>query len=480
MNEFENNTPDSDQRDFQALGLSPELIAALERLNIDAPTDLQRQVLPTVFAGRDLLVRALTGAGKTNTYLLPILQKVVPDQGCQAIVVQPTRALALQFQRNLQRFSPEKPLRSVVLLGGKDHEEETDPLRKNPEVIITIPHGGTVLADRIDQDWAALKMLVVDEVDAILEDRGPQALEKLHNALPGERQTMLLAGDLNDDVRALAAMLLREPEEIDTVPMQPRASLAEHSYFAVTVDDKFDALLSYCKQEAPKLAIILAADETTGREIAYRLERARVNCRWIDERQSRGRRDQSRHRSRSTTEAIIACDPAPRRLCTIPATCLLNYDMPRDADTYMHRLEQASRLRKNGDVISFIEPEQEALVAEIEERLGKSLMKREPLAIPERRQRTGRGQGDSRGRSSGRSSSREGRTSDKPSYASTPPSPQTADSENVPAKPQPSPSGGRHNEPLIRDEELDARGIQPPPRTLGSRFRTNRRNKPLR
>ena len=479
MNANDENGSMQDAGDFASLGINPELIAALERLRIDAPTDIQRQMIPTVLAGRDVLARALTGAGKTNTYLLPILQKVEQGAGTQAVIVQPTRALALQFQRNMQRFAPEKALRAAVLIGGGEGREDGDPFRKNPDVLITIPHGGTVLAERADVDWSALKMVVIDEVDAILEERGPQALEELHGILPPAHQTIMLAGDLNDGVRALAEKLMHDPAEIDTVPMQTRASLAEHSFFAVTAEDKFDALLSFCKQEAPKLAIVLARDEETGREIAHRLERARVSSRWIDERHSRGRREHSRQNSRTASEVIVACDPAPRRLCTIPATHLLNYDLPVDVDTYMHRLDQTSRLRRDGAVISFIEPEQEALIADIEERLGKTLAKRTPLEVPERRRRSEHGQGDSRGRQSG---NRRGRDEQRSrGRSSAPPSSSSQSSSETISKPVDNNAGSsRHNEPLKRDEELDARGIKPLPKTLGSRFRTNRRGKPLR
>lgn len=480
MNANDENAPIHDEADFASLGIAAELITALDRLRIDAPTDLQCSMIPAVLAGRDVLARALTGAGKTNTYLLPILQTVTPGAGCQAIVVQPTRALALQFQRNLQRFAPEKPLRTAVLVSGTEGRDDSDPFRKNPEVLVTIPHGGTVLAERHDQDWAAVKMLVIDEVDAILEERGPHSLEELHGILPRSRQTIMLAGELNKDVRAIAATIMRDLLEIDAVPMRTRASLAVHSYFAVASDDKFDALLSFCKQESPKLAIILTRDEETGREIAHRLERARVNTRWIDERHGRNRREMAKQRSRTDSEVIVACDPAPRRLCTIPATHLLNYDLPADVDTYMHRMEQASRLRKDGNVISFIEPPQESLIPKIEQNLGKTLDRRAPLETPARHRQSERGKsGSGRGRSGDRpprdkQRSRNGMRSHNTARKDSPePLPQNAERS-------PAPGSSRFNEPLHRDQELESRGIQPPPRTLGSRFRTNRRLKPLR
>jgi superfamily II DNA/RNA helicase len=222
--------------------------------------------------------------------------------------------------------------------------------------------------------------------------------------------------------------------------------------------EKFDALLSFCKQESPRLAIVLTNTAECGREVARRLERARVSCRWIGEQPAAARREQhERHERRGPrvrSEVIVASDPAPRRLCTIPASHLLHYEMPSDIDTYMYRLEQAPRLRKHGHVIAFIEPAQEAMLAEIEQRVGKPLDKREPLEHPKGRRRHEKAESAH-------------------SHGSPPPP-----KANLP-KPKPE-TRGRLREVLHRDEELEARGVQPPPRTLGSRFRTGRRGKPLR
>ena len=158
------------------------------------------------------------------------------------------------------------------------------------------------------------------------------------------------------------------------------------------------------------------------------------------------------HRApRAQSEGIVASDPAPRRLSTIPASHLLHYEMPSDTDAYMHRLKQTPRLRKHGQVIAFVEPAQEALLAEIEQRVGKPRDKRDPLEHPQRRR--------------------------------PPRKPESADShaprKTDPPKPKRE-ARGRLNKILLQNNELEARGVQPPPRTLGSRFRTNRRGKPLR
>jgi superfamily II DNA/RNA helicase len=434
---------------FQELGVDPNLIAALERLDLSAPTEIQQRVIPAALEGRDCLVRACTGAGKTNAYLLPILQRVSPGRGLQALVIQPTRSLALQLERNLRRFAPECPLRTAVVVGGRRTRGQPDPLADAPEVLIATPRGAAELVRRGHHDWSTLRILVVDDADAILDDRGPEQLRRVYAALEQEHQTIVVAGDLNEPVRGLAEALLHDPIEVDLPPGPPRAMSATHAYVVVDPKEKLDALVALCRQQAPKLAILLANSEPAGRDLVRRLTRLRVSCRWIAARRPPRRPDQrGRQPKRPRGEVIVAADPVPRRLATIPASHLLHYELPNDAEVYMHRLRQAARLRRDGSVIAFVEPGQEALLEEIERRTGKPFKKLETPFGPARRPR-----------------------------APTPPASNQASNRSTNTD---SSSTGRLGKVLHRDEELESRGVKPVRRTLGNRFRSPRRGKPLR
>ncbi|MFQ5804877.1 MAG: DEAD/DEAH box helicase [Phycisphaerae bacterium] len=447
MSDTAHNVQDSTESGFQDLGVEPDLIAALQRRKLSAPTEIQQHLIPAVLEGKDCLARASTGAGKTNAYLLPILQRLTPGDGLQALVIQPTRSLALQLERNLRRFAPERPLRTAVAVGGRRSHGQPDPLADAPDVLIATPRGAAELARRGRHDWSTLRIVVIDEADAILDDRGPEQLRQVHTAFEHEHQTILIAGDLDEQVRALADEVLRDPIEIDVAPGAPRAASATQAYFLVDPQEKFDALVSFCKQESPRLAIVLANSEQQARDLARRLQRMRISCRWIGTRHPPRWRDQrGRHPQRSRSEVIVASDPAPRRLSTIPASHLLHYELPDDLDIYLHRLRQTARLRKYGSVIAFVEPSQHALVERIERRIDKPLKK---LATPQRPNRSRR----------------------------EPISKPGGEANTAEANPS---VGGRLSQVLHRDEELEARGIQPVPRTLGSRFRSTRRGKPLR
>ncbi len=447
MNDNSHNAQDDPEAGFQELGVEAGLIAALQRLNLRAPTEVQRRLIPVALEGRDCLARACTGAGKTNAYLLPILQHASPGIGLQALVIQPTRSLALQLERNLRRFAPERPLRTAVAVGGRRSRNQPDPLADAPDVLIATPRGVAELMRRGHHDWSTLRIFVVDEVDAILDDRGPEQLRRAHAAFEQEHQTILVAGDLDEQVRALADELLRDPVEIDVPAGAPRAASAVQAYFAVDPQEKLDALVAFCKQQSPKLAVLVTNDEQQGRDLARRLARLRISCRWIGARRPPGRCDQrGRRPQRPRGEIIVAADPVPRRLSTIPASHLLHYELPDDVSMYMHRLQQAARLRKDGTVIAFVEPDQHGLREEIERRIGKPLKKLELPSRPVRHRRE-----------------------------------RAAPSNGLTNTTTTNPSGsGRLGEVLQRDEELEARGVRPIPRTLGSRFRSSRRGKPLR
>lgn len=453
MSDQDQHTPDEIDTGFEELGLEPTLIAALERLKLDAPTEIQRRVIPAVMEGRDCLARATTGAGKTNAYLLPILQRVVPGSGLQALVIQPTRSLALQLERNLGRFAPERPLQTAVAAGGRRAQNQPDPLAAAPDVLIATPRGAAELVAHAQHDWSTIRTLVVDEVDAILDDRGPEHLRQIHAALDHEHQTILIAGNLNQPVRALAEELLRDPFEADVPPGPPRAAAAAQRYFEVDRREKFDALVSFCKQKSPRLAIVMVNAERDARDLAERLERMRISCRWIGARRRPMREDQRGRQPRHPrSEVIIANDPAPRRLSTIPASHLLHYELPENLDVYMRRLEQSARLRKFGTVIAFVEPGQDALLKEIEQRINKPLEKLDTPQRPPPRRRE---------------------REPEPTRPAEP-----AQQAYAPEANRDPPS--RLNDALYRDQELEARGLRPVPRTLGSRFRSTRRGKPLR
>ncbi|WP_320046866.1 DEAD/DEAH box helicase [uncultured Ilyobacter sp.] len=444
---------------FGPLGLTPPLTDALDRLDLDAPTDIQKALIPAILDGKDCLACATTGVGKTNVYLLPILQRTQSSTGLHALIIQPTRSLAMRLQRNIRRFAPECEPEIALALGGRDSRGHDNPFDNDPDLIIATPRGAADLVRLDGFDWTELPLLVIDEFDAIIDDRGARHLERVDEAMGEDTQTILITGHFEGDLREQAEEYLCEPVEFEAEPPPPRALSAQQTY--IKAEAKFDTLLAWCKRETPKLALLFTTDEERGRELVGQLSRARISCRWETDRRQRGPRgDRGGRKPRQQAELIIAADPASSRLSTIPATHLVHYDLPEDVDTYMHRLETAARLRKNGCAVALVEPDEMKMLPEIEERTGVKLTEitidLDAAPPPRANQQS--------------SSRRESEKSPTPAPAPAP-APRKAPTED---------RRGRLNQLLYPNAELEARGVKPPRRTLGARFCAARRNKPLR
>ena len=487
MNDFATET--QQYATFQEIGIEPTLIAALERLNMAAPTEVQLRMIPEVMHGRDCLACVTTGAGKTNAYLLPIFQTLGSGAGLGAIIIQPTRALALQLRRNIQRFAPDRVLKVAVAAGDRGPRGRRHPADDNPDVLVGTPRG---IADAIGEqkfDCSHVRMLVLDEADSMVEDGHADRLREIRQALPEKVQTVILAGTLSDDVRALAGDLLHDPARIEIDPGLPRAAAVPHRWVAVRPSDKPEAVLEYFRRNHPKLLVVITGTAQHADTLLRYLEDERIDCRVIGGSRGRQRRPARGRRSGEGADGgvVIAHDPAPRRLSTVPATHLLHYDLPHDVDTYLLRLEQVARLRRRGEVVLLVQPDQHELRDAIAARLDITI-ERLNLPLHGRRregQRDGRrGRRERRGRDHGsaeaggrppRDRSRD--TARRESAATGPQPSSTPTATTPPSAPLPV---GRLNQLLYRDEELEARGVKPPRRTLGARFRTTRRPRPLR
>jgi len=451
---------------FDNLGLDPVLIAALDQLNLEAPTEIQTRMIPLALQDRDCLAIARPGAGKTNAYILPVVQKCAAGGGLQALVIQPTRALATQMEKNFGRFTELRGLRAAVMAGGggRGRRDEPDPLRDAPEILIATPRAADNLLRRDDIDWDTVKMVVVDEADAIQDGDDLQHVRHVLDALEHDYQTILLTGQRTPEIDSLVGTFMSEPELIE-VTSDFRAGSTEHQCMVVEDSERLAALVAYCRRAAPKLALVFTNSGRAARDLCARLADQRIESRWINQAQSRPPRGRHGGRGpRSRTDLVISDDPAPRRLSTIPAGCLLHYEMPADADTYIQRVRQCDRLRRAGVSVALVTAGEASLIAAIEARLGKPFTRLEKPELPTERAPRPRVEGDRPVRS------------DPPRSAPLSPAPLSpAPFSPAPrATKPPGPKPHRLSEPIRRDPELDARGVKPMPRTLGSRFRPKR------
>lgn len=491
MSEADHLQKPSHAEAFAKLGLHEEIVQALDRMRLEAPTDIQCKMVPLALQGRNCLAQARPGAGKTNAYLLPMLHLTVPGAGLQAILIQPTRALGQQLDRNISRYRPERAVTAQV--AGAMRGPAADPPPANPDVLIGTPIGVADMVRRNQVDVTKVKLLVIDELDSMLDAGAEDALRLLVGGLP-PRQTLIIAAALDEPTRALAGEFAPDAAEI-LLDLEPRIVCVEHGQILCPSDDKLDTVIGFCRQHAPRLAVLCVNDGAAAREMTMRLTRARFDCRWIEQGRAPGRNDRGGPPGRSRTEIVVVSDPAPRRLSVIPASVLLHLEIPEDQSHYARRIEHCARLRRDGSsIVFYTENEIDALHA-LQSHVGRPF---EEIAPPERRERPAR---DDRGRGPGRGdgphsrggeprrgfergpAGREAGGSDRPprEHGGAPPASERPVQQATRSAPLVEPTTipgqvviARLLEPLRRDANLEARGIQPMRRTLGSRFHTTR------
>lgn len=395
MSENEQATTESQQGGFAALGLGESTLSVVSGMSFDEPTEVQKSLIPVILRGDDALVRARSGEGKTNAYILPMVERVKPDAGLQMVVLLPTGGIAARMQRNFERYAEHSGFQISIDAGSRRGE----PVRNgSPDILLATPRrAARHFSEGPDEVREGVSLVVVDEIDAMLDMGEGESIESVLEAVGGEStQTVILSGELTDEIEQFAEQHLRSPQRICPPAGRTVAERTRHACYHVTEDDPFDALVSFCKQKKPRLGLVYAADEDAAYELLDRLRRVRVECRGLNERGRPGRRDRGR---RDSAVIVIAGEP-PRQLSTMPFSHVLHYALPDDIDGYAARLAQCDRLNRRGASIIFVEQADHPLIEQIEALTGSSVEMLEPLVKPER----SRDRGDRGGRRDSRSS----------------------------------------------------------------------------
>jgi len=475
------------QSGFTELGVDPELVAALGRLRSAPPTALQREMIPVLLAGKDCLVEAPSGAGKTNGYLLPIVQTVTPDAGLQALILQPTRSLASKLASNCARLASQRGLQVYSPDAGAGRAPRPHRLGHAAEIVITTPRGALPLLSREGVDASALRILVVDEADVIWNEGDRPTLERILEQLPESRQNVFVASQPGDELRELAQRVLREPVSIAAPAGMSRAEQAEQCWIETDGAARIETLIAFVRQGPPKLAVVFANDEAAAENVVAALRDARMNARPVSEpprRDARGPR-------RPVSEVIVAVDPPPARLSTIAPTHVIHYQLPHDPRAYLRRMERCSRLRRGGCSVALVSADEQAQREAIEAAIGKPMHRLEApqpshggRPRPDRRHADDRRPRDDRPRD-GRARDSRPRSEKPPRRDAPQPQPAPAPAARLPEPFKPSSPEGkivpeRFLTVLRRDAALESAGIKPVPRTLGSRFPTERTFRMLR
>ncbi len=346
---------------FNELALNERLLKALDKLELTKPTPVQQKAIPVAMAGKDLLVSARTGSGKTAAFVLPILHRLLaneaPQSGARALILVPTRELARQVMKQCEQLGSFTFIKSGMIIGGEGFKEQRAMLRKNPEILIATPGRLVEHLDSESLDFNDLEVLVLDEADRMLEMGFSEDLLRICNACPGERQTMLFSATLKrrglDDVIDQA---LEKPKSLilDT-PRKQHTDIKQQIILADDTDHKI-ALLEYMLQndEFDKALVFSNTRDMADRLCGIMRGKSLPVGVLHGEMDQRERNQMMQHYRDGHYKVLIATDLAARGLDIKGIDLVINFEMPRNGDDYIHRIGRTGRADAEGAAISMV------------------------------------------------------------------------------------------------------------------------------
>ena len=372
---------------FADFGLDPQIQKAVLEQGYTTPTPIQAQSIPHVLAGSDLMGAAQTGTGKTAAFVLPIIQKILRHASnsasparhpIRALVLTPTRELAVQVADNAASYSKYTDLRAAVVYGGVDMKEQVATLRNGVEILIATP--GRLL-DHIGSKVANLsqvEILVLDEADRMLDMGFLPDLQRIINLIPAQRQTLLFSATFSPEIKKLAQSYLRTPVTVEVARQNAAADTVKQVVHMVAAADKQRAIVNVLenrtRQGLSRQCIIFTNSRMGCAKLARALERDGIKAGAIHGDKSQGERTLTLDAFKSgAIEALVATDVAARGLDIPDMPCVINHELPFNAEDFIHRIGRTGRAGSKGDAIALVDPSEKRLLDEIEKLMKRKL-----------------------------------------------------------------------------------------------------------
>ena len=373
---------------FADLGLSAPLLRALADEGYDAPTPIQARAIPHVLAGRDLFGCAQTGTGKTAAFALPIIERMRADprprqpRRCATLVLAPTRELAAQIHASIGAYGRHAGVTAAVVHGGVSQRPQEAAMRRGIDVLVATP--GRLL-DLIGQglvDLGAVRWLVLDEADRMLDMGFIHDIRRIVALVPSDRQTLLFSATLPREVRDLARTMLRDPLEVQAAPQATPAETVSQSVHFVPAREKKALLVQLLRGEASGRVIVFTRTKHGADKLHRDLAKAGIAAAALHGNKSQGQRERALAAFKSPRPPVlIATDIAARGLDVDHVSHVINYELPHEPETYVHRIGRTGRAGQTGEAVAFCDPAERSRLAAIEHLLHRRIPRRnEPEA----------------------------------------------------------------------------------------------------
>ncbi len=366
------------QRSFESLGLSGETLKALNEIGFEEPTPIQLQAIPPMLSGRDLMAQAQTGTGKTAAFGLPIVEQLSGQtRGPEALILAPTRELAVQVAEAMHRFGKYRDTRVVAVYGGQPIDRQLRALSRPVDVVVGTPGRLMDHMRRETLNLSNVRFVILDEADEMLDMGFVEDIETILSALPKNRQTALFSATLPKRITDLATKYLNNPETIRIAPEQVSIPQITQSYYEVVQRAKLEAMTRILDLAEPTSAMIFCRTKVETDEVTQALQGRGYAAEAIHGDLSQLMRDRVMNRFRNgTATLLVATDVAARGLDVDHVSHVINYSLPGDPESYVHRIGRTGRAGRSGEAISLVTPRERRLLRWIERAVGQRMEQR--------------------------------------------------------------------------------------------------------
>ena len=361
---------------FNELNLSAELLAEVDKAGFVEASPIQEQTIPLALEGKDVIGQAQTGTGKTAAFGLPTLEKIhTEDQTIQALVIAPTRELAVQSQEELFRFGRSKGVKVRSVYGGSSIEKQIKALKSGAHIVVGTPGRLLDLIKRKALKLQDIETLILDEADEMLNMGFLEDIEAIISRVPENRQTLLFSATMPEAIKRIGVQFMKDPEHVKIAAKELTTELVDQYYIRVKEQEKFDTMTRLMDVEQPELAIVFGRTKRRVDELTRGLKIRGFRAEGIH-----GDLDQNkrlrvlRDFKNGNLDVLVATDVAARGLDVSGVTHVYNYDIPQDPESYVHRIGRTGRAGKSGQSITFVAPNEMGYL-QIIENLTKKRMK---------------------------------------------------------------------------------------------------------
>ncbi|WP_297510371.1 DEAD/DEAH box helicase [Flavobacterium sp.] len=364
---------------FQQFSLLPSLQQAISEAGFTTPSPIQEKAIPQILKGHDLIGCAQTGTGKTAAFVLPILQHLAQQKpklmgAVRVLVLTPTRELATQVEQTFQTLGKHTPFRSQVIFGGVSEVNQIRELKQRPEILVATPGRLLDLVRQQKINLQTIEVLVLDEADRMLDMGFIHDMKAVLRFIPQQRQTLFFTATLPESIQKLLPLFLKQPVQVDANPVSSIKAAIEQSVYVVDPLEKITLLLQVLSKHNGNQCLLFTRTKHGANKLVQKLEKQGVTAAAIHGNKSQSARQKALADFKShTIQVMVATDIAARGIDIKELPLVINFDLPNEVETYVHRIGRTGRAGQTGQAISFCTQNEQPLWRQIVKQNGRPI-----------------------------------------------------------------------------------------------------------